>query len=58
MCDKRNKIITQAVLDVLASSAGIYTAEDVLTAANINNENLQELLQALQKNVANVAKEK
>ncbi len=27
MCDKRNKIITQAVLDVLASGAGIYTAE-------------------------------
>lgn len=58
MCDKRNRIITQAVLDVLASGAGIYTAEDVLTVANINNENLQELLQALQKNVANVAKEK
>lgn len=58
MCNKRNQIITQAVLDVLGSSTGIYTAEDVLTAANIDNDNLQELLKEFQNSVANVAKQK
>lgn len=58
MCNKRNQIITQAVLDVLGSSTGIYTAEDVLTAANIDNDNLQELLKEFQNSVANIAKQK
>lgn len=58
MCNKRNQIITQAVLDVLGSNTGIYTADDVLTAANIDNDNLQELLKEFQNSVANVAKQK
>lgn len=43
---------------MLGSNTGIYTANDVLTAADIDDKNLQELLQAFQKNVANVAKQK
>lgn len=58
MCNKRNQIITQAVLDMLGSNTGIYTADDVLTAANIDNDNLQELLKEFQNSVANVAKQK
>lgn len=58
MCNKRNQIITQAVLDMLGSNTGIYTADDVLTAANIDNDNLQELLKEFQNSVANVAKHK
>ena len=44
MCDKRNQLITQAVLDKLGSGTGIYTSDDILTAANIKEENLKELL--------------
>lgn len=58
MCSKRNQIITQAVLDVLGSNTGIYTADDVLTAADIDDKNLQELLQKFQNSVASVTKEK
>lgn len=58
MCDKRNQIIAKAALDVLGSGMGIYTAEEVLIAANIDDKSLQELLRAFQKSVANVAKEK
>lgn len=58
MCSKRNQIITQAVLDVLGSNTGIYTADDVLTAADIDDKNLQELLQKFQNSVASVVKEK
>lgn len=58
VCNKRNQIITQAVLDVLGSNTGIYTADDVLTAANIDNDNLQELLKEFQNSVANIAKQK
>ncbi len=58
MCNKRNQIIMQAVLDVLGSNTEIYTADDVLTAANIDNDNLQKLLKEFQNSVANVAKQK
>ena len=52
MCNKRNQIIMQAVLDVLGSNTEIYTADDVLTAANIDNDNLQKLLKEFQNSVA------
>lgn len=55
MCDKRNQLITQAVLDKLSDSTGIYTSEDILTVANISNENLRDLLGKLQSNVKEVA---
>ena len=58
MCNKRNQIIMQAVLDVLGSNTEIYTADGVLTAANIDNDNLQKLLKEFQNSVANVAKQK
>ncbi len=54
MCDKRNQLITQAVLDKLSSGTGIYTSEDILTVANISDENLRDLLGKLQSNVKKV----
>ncbi len=42
--DKRNQLIMQAILDKLGSNTGIYTAEDVLMAANIKDKDLQEVL--------------
>ena len=54
MCDKRNQLITQAVLDKLCSGTGIYTSEDILTVANISDENLRDLLGKLQSNVKKV----
>ena len=55
MCDKRNQLITQAVLDKLGSGTGIYTSDDILIAANISDENLRDLLGKLQSNVKEVA---
>lgn len=54
MCDKRNQLITQAVLDKLGSGTGIYTSEDILIVANISDENLRDLLGKLQSNVKKV----
>lgn len=54
MCDKRNQLIMQAVLDKLGSGTGIYTSEDILTVANISDENLRDLLGKLQSNVKKV----
>ena len=56
MCDKRNQLITQAILDRLGSSTAIYTSEDILTAANIKDENLKELLNKFQNEVKEVTK--
>lgn len=58
MCDKRNQLITQAVLDKLGSGTGIYTSDDILTAANIKEENLKELLEKMKGNVAKITKER
>ena len=55
MCDKRNQLIMQAVLDRLSSGTGIYTSEDILTVANISDENLKDLLVKLENNVKEAA---
>ncbi len=55
--DKRNQLIMQAILDKLGSNTGIYTAEDVLTAANIKDKDLQEVLNRLESNIAEMIRE-
>lgn len=55
--DKRNQLIMQAILDKLGSNTGIYTAEDILTAANIKDKDLQEVLKGLQSNIAEMIRE-
>ena len=45
----------QAVLDRLSSGTGIYTSEDILTVANISDENLKDLLVKLENNVKEAA---
>ena len=57
MCDKRNQLIMQAVLDRLSSGTGIYTSEDILTVANIKEKNLKELLEKMKSNVVEMTKE-
>ena len=52
MYEKRNQLITQAILDKLNTGTGIYSAEDILVAANISDQNLQKLLEQLEENVA------
>jgi len=56
MCEKRKKLITQAILDELSSGVEIYTAKDILVAANIREENLKELLNKFQNEVEEVTK--
>lgn len=56
MCDKRNQLITQAILSELSSGVEIYTAKDILVAANIREENLKELLNKFQNEVEEVTK--
>ena len=55
--DKRNQLIMQAILDKLGSNTGIYTAEDVLMAANIKDKDLQEVLNRLESNIAEMIRE-
>lgn len=55
--DKRNQLIMQAILDKLGSNTGIYTAEDVLMAANTKDKDLQEVLKQLQSNIAEMIRE-
>ncbi len=52
----RNQLITQAILDKLNTGTGIYSAEDILVAANIEKQDLQKLLEQLEENVAEIAR--
>ncbi len=56
MDKKRNQLITQAILDKLNTGTGIYSAEDILVAANIEKQDLQKLLEQLEENVAEIAR--
>ena len=47
----RNALILRAIVDKLGSGTEIYTTEDILLAADIENENLQEIQERLTNNV-------
>lgn len=57
MNQQRNQIIAKAIIDVLGADVGIYSASDILTVANIDNQNLEKLLQTFQNSVADITKE-
>ena len=57
MYEKRNQLITQAILDKLNTGTGIYSAEDILVAANIEKQDLQKLLGQLEGGVAELTQE-
>ena len=54
----RNQLILQAIVDKLGSGTEIYTTEDILLAADIENENLQEIQERLTNNVDEIVKRK
>ena len=54
----RNQLILRAIIDKLGSGTEIYTAEDILLAADIENENLQEIQERLTNNVDEIVKRK
>jgi len=56
MCEKRKKLITQAILDELSSGVEIYTAKDILVAANIEEKDLNKVLEQLQDNVEEITR--
>ena len=56
MCDKRKKLIAQAVLNKLSPGPEFYTADDILVAADISDQKLQELLKQFQDNVAEITR--
>ncbi len=56
MCEKRNQLILQAILDKLGSGTGIYTSEDILTAANIEEQDLNEMLKQLQNDISKMTR--
>jgi len=56
MCEKRKKLITQAILDELSSGVEIYTAKDILVAANIQEKDLNKVLEQLQNNVEEITR--
>ncbi len=55
--EKRNRLIVQAIIDKLGANTGIYTAEDILMAANIGEKDLQEVLKQLLSNVEKIVRE-
>lgn len=57
MYEKRNQLITQAILDKLNTGTGIFTAEDILTVANIHEQDLQKFLEQLEGGVAELTQE-
>lgn len=56
MCEKRKKLITQAILSELSSGVEIYTAKDILVAANIEEKDLNKVLEQLQNNVEEITR--
>ena len=54
----RNQLILRAIIDKLGSGTEIYTTEDILLAADIENENLQEIQERLTNNVDEIVKRK
>ncbi len=54
----RNQLILRAIIDKLGSGTEIYTAEDILLAANIESENLQEVQERLTNSVDEIVKRK
>ena len=57
MCEKRNQLLLQAILDKLGSGTGIYTSEDILTAANIKEQDLNKILEQLQNDISKITRE-
>ena len=58
MSEARNELILRAIVDKLGSGTEIYTAEDILLAANIESENLQEVQERLTNSVEEIVKRK
>ena len=58
MPQDRNELILRAIVDKLGSGTEIYTTEDILLAADIENENLQEIQERLTNNVDEIVKRK
>ena len=56
MSKDRNALILRAIVDKLGSGIEIYTAEDILLAANIESENLQEVQERLTNSVEEIVK--
>ena len=58
MPQNRNELILRAIVDKLGCGTEIYTAEDILLAANIESENLQEVQERLTNSVEEIVKRK
>lgn len=58
MSEVRNGLILRAIVDKLGCGTEIYTAEDILLAANIESENLQEVQKKLTNSVDEIVKRK
>lgn len=58
MLEDRKQLILRAIVDKLGSGTEFYTAEDILLAANIEDENLQEVANKLKSNIDEIVKRK
>ena len=54
--NRRNHATTN--LDKLNTGTGIFTSEDILTVADIKEENIKELLEKMKNNVAEITRER
>jgi hypothetical protein len=55
MNSKRDKLIKNALLDKINDALSIYTADDILTAADITETELQEFHDKIKKDVEKLA---
>ena len=55
MANKRDELIKNALMDKLSGNITIYSADDILTAADITDEETQDFHEKIQSEIARLA---
>ena len=58
MANKRDELIKNALMDKLSGNITIYSADDILTAADITDEETQDFQEKIRSEIARLAKKK
>ena len=58
MNNKRNEIIKTALMDKVSGNINIFTADDILTVADISEEELQEFKEKIKSEIDGLADKK
>jgi len=58
MENKREKLIKSALMDKISDDTNIYTADDILTVADISEEERQELIVKINEDIYKIVEKK